>query len=211
MQLGYMSLVTHLIVGAALVSSAPECRVGTSGVRVVRVHFFNQSRLTERSFRTITEVANRIWEPYGITIEAASQGEAINVVVSGEEAASRFGENAPAVIGTTMFSNGHATPNLRLSLGAAQRLADWFDVQDQPLRGRPTAALDAIVLRVLGVALAHELAHYLLDTPEHASEGLLRSRFTLREMANAHPAQLSLTCAQRRVLQESEGIGWALR
>lgn len=202
MLLGYVFFVTHFVGGAAMASHVPECPVGSSETRVVHVRFFNQSRLPLHEFRTITDVANRIWEPYGIRVDTQSRGEAINVIVSGSAPEVNGNDGAPAVIGTTMFSNGHATPNIHLSLGAAERLEEWFDADAREFGGRRPAVRNEPVLRVLGVALAHELAHYLLDTSEHSPEGLLRPHPTFHEMEDARPERFSLTCPQRRALMD---------
>jgi hypothetical protein len=164
------------------------------------VRFYNQSRLSANDLRTIQRVANRIWAPYGIVIDAVTNAGGINVVVAGDlDAAPASEVAAPAVIGTTLFSDGHATPNIRLSEGAAEQLLNWRNDPAPPV-ARPIGALRPVLPRVLGVALAHELAHYLLDTPDHSSEGLLRERLSLAEMEGGRPSQLWLSCLQQRAL-----------
>jgi len=184
-----------------MASGAPHCPPAASTERVVPVRFYNQSRLSENSLQAIVQIANRVWAPYRIVIEMSGKGDGINIVVSGDDASAPTGDGgAPTVIGTTMFSNGHATPNIHLSVGAAEQLVNWSADKREPLSARPVAVLDAIVPRVLGVALAHELAHYLLDTSGHSREGLLRGRLSLSEMENPQSSRLRLSCAQRQAL-----------
>src|SRR5215467_2750358 len=68
----------------AMVSSGPSCTPSPDARHVVTVRFYNQSRLSESDLQTIQQIANRIWEQYGIVIEAVSQGDGINVTVSGD-------------------------------------------------------------------------------------------------------------------------------
>jgi hypothetical protein len=105
----------------------------------------------------------------------------------------------PTVLGTTLFVEGHAMGNIRLSLAAAEELADTGDMTP-PIRSRPPVDRDGILIRVLGVALAHELGHYLLDTPHHASEGLLQAVLSLRDMMEVKLPHLGLTDEQQQLV-----------
>jgi hypothetical protein len=49
----------------------------------------------------------------------------------------------------------------------------------------PNALADLILGRALGRTLAHEIAHYLLGTGRHSSQGLLRSTFEPYELLEA--------------------------
>jgi hypothetical protein len=57
-----------------------------------------------------------------------------------------------------------------------------------------------ILARMLGVALAHEFGHYLLDTTEHSSQGLLRRMLRVSDMQQANPDYLTLTDEQQHQL-----------
>jgi hypothetical protein len=54
---------------------------------------------------------------------------------------------------------------------------------------------------MLGVALAHELGHYLLDTSQHSAAGLLQAGLTIHQLAFPEPARLTLTAEQQRLLR----------
>jgi hypothetical protein len=109
-------------------------------------------------------------------------------------------EGGPTVLGTTLFSKGHATPFIRLWLGAAEAVANGSDAEGQPFRMRPREERNSILLAIMGVALAHELAHYLLDTAHHSPGGLLRASLSVRELEHADPARLGLTVQQQRLI-----------
>jgi hypothetical protein len=51
---------------------------------------------------------------------------------------------------------------------------------------------------MMGVALAHELGHYLLDTTHHSTAGLLRESLSVSDLAHPNPAHLRLTDKQQR-------------
>jgi hypothetical protein len=163
-----------------------------SGPRVVHVRMYNQTRLGDSLFANILEVANRIWAPYSISIEEATTLDAITVVLS---AGTLHGtsDSAPIAVGDTLFTEGHATPYIHLWLGAAELLARNSRDDGQPFTMKPPVERDAILLRMLGVALAHELGHYLLDTAHHSSGGLLRQTLAAREMEQPNPSHLRLT------------------
>lgn len=168
-----------------------EC-TDDAGPRVVRLRMYNQTRLDESVFGNLLEVANRIWEPYGISVEATDSLDAITVVVSGGTMRGTV-DAAPIAVGDTLFTQGHATPYIHLWLGGAEVLARNSESEGQSFTMKPVAERDAILLRMLGVALAHELGHYLLDTSRHSSAGLLRQTMAAREMEQPNPAHLRLS------------------
>ena len=109
------------------------------------------------------------------------------------------GERA-TVLGTTLFSEGHATPYIRLSVGAAEAAAAACHGDGLTFGERPSAARDAILQRMLGVALAHELAHYLLDTAQHSAGGLLRADIRVTELVRPTAIRYPLTLEQQHRL-----------
>jgi hypothetical protein len=170
-----------------------------SGPRIVHVRLYNQTRLDESVFANILEVSNRIWEPYGVGIETGTSLDAVTVVVSGGTMR-RSTDGAPIAVGDTIFTEGHATPYIHLWLGAAEVLARNSESDGQPFTMKPPVERDAVLLRMLGVALAHELGHYLLDTSHHSSAGLLRQTMAARDMEQADPAHLRLTRKEQQLM-----------
>jgi hypothetical protein len=168
-----------------------EC-TDDAGPRIVRIRIYNQTRMDESAFVNILEVTNRIWAPYGVSVEATTALDAVTVVVS---AGTMHGtvDAAPIAVGDTLFTQGHATPYIHLWLGAAELLARNSQGDNQPFTLKPAAERDAILLRMLGVALAHEVGHYLLDSSHHSSAGLLQQTMAAREMEQPNPAHLRLS------------------
>ena len=170
-----------------------------AGPRVVHIRMYNQTRMDESAFADLLEVTNRIWTPYGISIEATTSPDAISVVVSGGTMRGAA-DDAPIAVGDTLFTEGHATPYIHLWLGAAELLARNSQPAGQPFTMKPVVERDAMLLRMLGVALAHELGHYLLDTAHHSSGGLLRQTMAARDMEQADPAHLRLTRKEQQLM-----------
>lgn len=175
-----------------------------AGPRVVHVRMYNQTRLDESMLATILEVTNQIWAPYGISIEPGSDTDAIAVVVS-PGTMHGIPDAAPIALGDTIFTEGHATPYIHLWLGGAETLARNSQTDGPPFALKPRIERDAILLRMLGVAFAHELGHYLLDTSRHSSAGLLRQTMAAREMQQPNPAHLRLTRQQQQLMCQRPG------
>ena len=175
-----------------------EC-TDDAGPRVVRLRMYNQTRLDESVFVNILDIANRIWTPYGVSVEAATSVDAITVVVSPGTMRGTT-DAAPIAVGDTLFTEGHATPYIHLWLGGAEVLARNSESDGQSFTMKPVAERDGILLRMLGVALAHELGHYLLDTSRHSSAGLLRQTMAAREMQQPNPAHLRLSRKELRMM-----------
>jgi hypothetical protein len=70
----------------------------------------------------------------------------------------------------------------------------------RPFTSRPPDERNAIVVRMLGVALAHELAHYLLDTANHSAVGLLRATISVNDLASPRPDHLRLSTKQQQLI-----------
>lgn len=165
---------------------------------------YNQSQLSQASLASMLEVANRIWRPYGISIDGGPSADGVTVVVSPSTLPS---DPSGAVLGTTLFAEGHATPYVRLWLGAAEIFAGDADADRIPFNRLPPEQHDAVLAQIMGVALAHELGHYLLDTARHSPRGLLRTRLRLHDVQDLDRADLSLTQEQQRLFCPDVTIG----
>ncbi len=184
---------------AASCPSCLACAGDTQRPRALQVWLFNQSRLKDADIADILETANRIWMPYGISMVPENTAEAIKVVVSAQQMRSDTSSQSLA-LGDTLFSNGHATPYMHLWLGGAEALAVGAEIEGRTFTSRSLDERDAILRQMLGVALAHELAHYLLDSSSHSSAGLLRPTLGVDDLAHPRIAHLRLTADQQRLM-----------
>lgn len=175
----------------------PECAGEGIRPRVVGLRIYNQPEISAAGVQRILAMANRIWNPYGVTVEASTKDDAITVVLSAAKTASSTSLQ-PAVLGDTLFFDGHATPYIHLWPANAEALATRGEIEGRPFVSRSLVERDLILVQMLGVALAHELAHYLLDTTSHSTVGLLRGTLGVNDLAFPKPGHLRLTHEQQR-------------
>ncbi len=175
-----------------------ECAGSTDELRVVGLRIYNQSSVNDADVDRILQTANRIWKPYGVCLQASTGQDAVTVVIS--RATTGALDVGPAVLGDTLFTAGHATPYIHLWPANAEALAAGAEIRGRPFVSRSHVERDVILRQMLGVALAHELAHYLLDTARHSAGGLLRGSITVDDLAFPKPGHLRLTHDQQRLL-----------
>jgi hypothetical protein len=100
------------------------------------------------------------------------------------------------------FSNGQPLPYVRVSKPVAAALLktrSWFD-------GRPiTSATEDVrrqaLGRIIGRAIAHEVGHFLLSSPVHASRGLMRAALDPQHMVNPGTGHFKLEGDDVRALR----------
>lgn len=188
--------------GARATTCSAAC-VDCSGVadnaRTVRVKFYNQSRMNEADLGAMIALNRRIWEPYGVAIERTASPDGVSVVVSGRERQAVWG-STETVLGETLFSSHHATPYIRLWLGAAEAMAEAAQIGNLPFFALPREERHATLVQMMAVSLGHELAHYLLDTAKHSSRGLLKPSINVADMQHPDMAHLELTQSQQRLI-----------
>lgn len=127
--------------------------------------------------------AGRVWAPYGLAVGAAGDdGEcgsdpdadgAFLTVVLIESRHSTVMPGWRGALGAITFSSGTPAPAITVYLTEIDRFiagARLFGPHPWPL-----ALHDQIFGRVLGRVLAHEIGHYVLRSPHHAADGLMRS------------------------------------
>jgi len=177
---------------------------------VLPITVYNRSRMNGPELDAIVETADRLWRPYGVTISSGAP-HGVAVIVGLEPPARKPFGSDPIVLGTTLFSDGHAKPYIHLWVGGAEALIKAADGDGRRLSAMTPVERDAELLPVLGVALAHEIAHYLLDTPHHSRVGLLQTTLRFRDLLAASPEHLPLTDQQQRALCAKDFGGLDLR
>jgi hypothetical protein len=176
-----------------------DCPDEADNARTVRVKFYNQSRMSEADLNTLVALNRQIWQEYGVTVERTPSPDGVSVVVSGRERPAAWG-STQTVLGETLFSNHHATPYIRLWLGAAEGMAEAARPGGVPFFALPREERHAILIQMMGISLAHELAHYLLDTTKHSAGGLLKPSISVVDMQRPDMAHLELTRSQQRLM-----------
>src|SRR4029453_472413 len=131
--------------------------------RVVGLRIYNQPAISDADVNRILQMANQIWNRYGVTVEPSTRADAITVVLSRGTTGGAT-DFRPLVLGDTLFSDGHATRYMHLWPANAEVLATGSEIGGRPFTSRPREERDAILGRMFGVALQPALAHHLLYT-----------------------------------------------
>src|SRR5262249_8409338 len=130
--------------------------------------------------------AARLWAPYGIVVaedDGAMCDGFTRVRVVGTHDRHAPGDNG---LGSVRFSpDGVPDSTLSIDYAAVARLATTARVFGLDASLGPIRLHDAVAGRAPGRALAHEIGHYVLRSPHHASTGLMRP--TLRASALTRP------------------------
>jgi hypothetical protein len=164
----------------SVVSLAGLVAVGADPHANVRV-VFDEARVLKPTMRAnaIGEAA-RIWRRYDVSFAAADDGpcdpenrQAVTVTIDiGHDP-----QSSDAGLGAIRFTaEGTPEPVIVLNFDAVTRIATSAPVLGVHPALWPAGLRDEIIARALGRALAHEIGHFLLRSPHHASSGLMQAR-----------------------------------
>jgi hypothetical protein len=147
--------------------------------------------------------AAQIWLPQGIVVREGHGPSALSVLIDDAAARAPGASSWVHPLGATPFSETGEPGRVislfydaaidligtaRLTGGAGWR---WVVPYQREVMGR-----------VLGRALAHEIGHYLLRSPEHSVTGLMRAQLSITELMAEDRRRFVLTAgeAQRLVI-----------
>jgi len=156
----------------------------------------------------LAEVAH-IWTPYGVEIKALRQADAgrrgaVRLAVA---LAGRLGQDAAGeALGSIQFLGDEPEPAIILYQDAMERLISTVGIFGREYHELPLALCHAILGRVLGRALAHEIGHFLLRSRQHSTAGLMRSDLTAADLVwpDRRPFVLSAGDAARLITFNAE-------
>lgn len=141
-----------------------------------------EKRLGQRGVELVEQEVQAVWAPHGITIVwTPNRVESRLLVVIDRPDSPLPGAclDAGWNVAVVRYVDGHVVAPVYASVDAAERVAR---AACPPYSSPALSGL--VVPRVLGRAIAHELAHVFLDTREHSSTGLLRRRFSADEFTS---------------------------
>ena len=201
-----MSAVARTIVAAALAASCFANRADAASLAPTRpcardfdvpITICNESYMTASELDAIVATAGSLWSPYGVTL-APVRERGVTVIVSHGSRGAQGSTQGRMVLGTTMFSDGHAMPYIHLWLDAAEEL--FYATVSTHAWSMPSVERDSRLVPILGAALAHELGHFLLDTSGHTLDGMLQRLIPVRDLEHPTPARLGLSVDQQIAL-----------
>ena len=165
----------------------------------------------------IAEAAD-IWAPYDVTIEAAGPGgwtadgaTRLDVVIGGDARLdlavplpSMAGAPRPALGSVTFAPDGVPAPIVTVYLRELQRVVAGARLFGAPEPAWPSVLRERVVGRVLGRVLAHEIGHYVLRTPRHSADGLMRPLQLVGDLVSPARRRLTLSPLQLSRLPSAE-------
>jgi hypothetical protein len=128
----------------------------------------------------VAEAAD-VWAPYGVTVDAAVPSRSVTdggavltvIAVATHRSAVTPGWHGP--LGAIAFAPGGAPATaITVFLTDIERLVAGTQVLGISEWQWPPTLREQLVGRALGRVLAHEIGHYLLRSPQHATDGLMR-------------------------------------
>jgi hypothetical protein len=169
-----------------------------------RLHF--QLRFTDVVHRGIDPLiaseAAHVWAPYGVTLSvagAAGDAECQAGTVHVEILDRPRGSIDDHALGAIAFYDGAPRPDVSLYVEPAADLV--ASVAGGAMSQWTIAYRNAVMGRVLGRALAHEIGHYLLNTREHAPAGLMRAVQPINELMGVADPKMVLTAREQVILR----------
>jgi hypothetical protein len=157
----------------------------------------------------VREEVNAIWRQYGIDIiweekwtpEKSKPDLWVQFVDVALTSKKKEVRGAPAVAWIP-FAAGVPLPYVRVSRPNAMALLktrSWFD--NRPLTEATEDLRIQALGRIIGRALAHEIGHFLLAAPVHASNGLMRAALDPEHLVNPGTGHFKLQANDVRALR----------
>jgi hypothetical protein len=199
----YPGPITAVIIASSTVTTiatnpAPTCSEVVDGRQQLRVRIVPGAMepvVVNRARAEVDVIWNRyqidvVWEPPETSDQTLTHLW-VQFVDGRPPSARREGSVAIAWL---KFDNGAPTRRILVSkLAAAALLAtkSWAGGR-RPLSDGPISLQNAALGRIVGRALAHEIGHYLLASPEHADRGLMRAVIPTEELVSQGTSSLRL-------------------
>jgi hypothetical protein len=136
--------------------------------------------LSPLTLRTAVAEASLVWSPYGVAIDVAAPGtasgehEVLTVVLVERPRSSAASKGLRPLGAITFDPDGMPEPVIAVFLADILCFVSGARVVGTSEWQWPPKMREEVIGRVLGRVLAHEVGHYLLRSPQHASEGLMQ-------------------------------------
>jgi hypothetical protein len=187
---------------------ARSCSEIADGPRQLRVRMPEDGMNAEVLALVRSEVSV-IWREYGIDIiweekwtpEKPKPDLWVQFVDVAMQSKKKEVRGAPAVAWIP-FAGGVPMPYVRVSKPNAMALLktrSWFD--GRPLSDATVDLQHQALGRIIGRALAHEVGHFLLAAPVHASNGLMRAALDPERLVNPGTEHFKLQASDVRALR----------
>lgn len=158
---------------------------------------FSQALEMNASLKTpVLAELNRIWQPMGITVEETEKFQnncdrwilLKSALEAGPEDAA--GQTAIAWV---PFVEKRARRVVFVRMNHARTLIEAFNPTNML---RPPSQTEALLAKLVGRSLAHELGHVLLNSMAHERSGLMRARYQTHDVMHDLPSGYTLNAGQ---------------
>lgn len=143
--------------------------------------------------------AAAVWAPYNVSVAAAGADDEGRVVLPVMLIESRGLPVHPGwrgALGAVRFdAAGAPTPAITVFLTDIEQFIAGALVLGAPAWRWPPRLRDEVFGRVLGRVLAHEIGHYVLRSPRHTADGLMRSLQLVDDLVSPSRTRYMLTAA----------------
>jgi hypothetical protein len=177
-------------VGAAVCESRPQ----GDEVHVLLIELVVFRGVSGRQIDQLRTEIERVWAEQGVTIAWSSvpTPASVRVVIDRPTTALPVAPtDGTWSVAHARIVRGRVVPPIYASVEAAER------VVRAATEASASRVQGPLLSRVLARAIAHEVAHLLLDTGTHSAHGLLRARFTAADFVAPTAEEFSLDPGQR--------------
>jgi hypothetical protein len=140
-----------------------------------------------------------VWAGYGVSIAAvgaATDGGVVLPVTLIESRGLPVHPGWRGALGALRFTAaGAPTPAITVFVTDIEQCIAGAHVLGAPEWRWPLRLRDEVFGRVLGRVLAHEIGHYLLRSPRHTRDGLMRSEQLIDDLVSPSRSRYMLTAA----------------
>ncbi len=164
------------------------------------VRLSNEATLNDRHLRIMTGIVDAIWASYGVRFDWRGGAPGAVEVLLERRTVPPVRGSGSLPVASIDFVDGTVTSLIRVSHGNARILAARARLNDRPFVTLPPPLQAELIARMLGVAVAHELGHYLLNARSHSGQGLLRPNIPTSQLMDANLRSLRLNGEQVALL-----------
>lgn len=197
-----------------LVAAAAATATGPHPSHRPRVHLVvdveRDVTLTGEDVSALTEVVRTIWKPVlDVSVSRpgspvmGTTGDTLRLVVTNRRL--EASENGLAWI---EFVDGEPKSELTVSMGAVNRMLAKGEWRGRPLASLPPRVSRLFVQRAMGLAVAHEMGHYLLRSRTHDRKGLMQAMFTVDEIMDGRAKLGSAASAYAMRVAAQDTLAW---
>jgi hypothetical protein len=155
--------------------------------------------------RAAVAEAASLWQPYGVEVTAAGgidDARTILMVVPIETRQSAERLAWRSALGAVTFGpDGAPIPAITLFVTDIEQFVIGARLFSPFGRFWPQALREQLLGRVLGRVLAHEIGHYVLRSPRHAADGLMKPLQLADDLVAPSQHRFTLTAADTARLQ----------